>query len=155
MKFLPLIWAGLWRRPARSILTGLCIVIAFLLLGLLQGVNAGFAKSIADAHRDLLVTSTRTRGGGQMPISAMASIQSIPGVKEVAPRAYFMGSYRDPVAKNMVAAIATDPAIFFPLRPFFRVARENLDAMRETRAGLLATPALLQQFGWKVGDTVT
>jgi hypothetical protein len=57
MKFLPLVWAGLWRRPVRAILTGLCIAIAFLLLGLLDGVNAGFAKAIADAHRDLLVTS--------------------------------------------------------------------------------------------------
>src|SRR5271168_1498320 len=121
MKFLPLIWAGLWRRPARSILTGLCIVIAFLLLGLLQGVNAGFARSIADAHRDLLVTSTRVRGGGQMPISAMATIQSIPGVKEVAHRSYFMGRYRDPTAKNMVAAIATQPELFFRLRPIFNI----------------------------------
>jgi putative ABC transport system permease protein len=155
MKFLPLVWAGLWRRPARTVLTALCIAIAFLLLGLLDGVNAGFAKAIADAHRDLLVTSTRVRGGGQMPISTMATIQSIPGVKEVAPRAYFMGSYRDPTAKNMVAAIATQPELFFRLRPFFSVARDSLDAMRETRAGLLATPALLEQFGWKVGDTVT
>ena len=91
MKFLPLVWAGLWRRPARTILTGLCIAIAFLLLGLLDGVNAGFAKAIADAHQDLLVTSTRVRGGGQMPISAMATIQSIPGVKEIAPTCVFHG----------------------------------------------------------------
>jgi putative ABC transport system permease protein len=155
MKFLPLVWSGLWRRPARSVLTGLCIVIAFLLLGLLDGVNAGFAKAIADAHRDLLVTNTRVRGGGQMPISAMATIQSIPGVKEVAPRAYFMGSYREPAAKNTVAAIATQPELFFRLRPALIVAKGGLDAMRETRAGMLATPALLEYFGWKIGDTIT
>jgi putative ABC transport system permease protein len=155
MKFLPLIWAGLWRRPARSILTAMCIVIAFLLLGLLDGVNAGFAKAIADAHRDLLMTNTRVRGGGQMPISAMATIQGIPGVKEVAQRAYFMGSYREPASQNTVAAIATQPALFFRLRPQFIVAKGGLDAMRETRAGMLATPALLQYFGWKVGDTIT
>lgn len=155
LKFLPLVWAGLCRRPARSILTGLCITIAFLLLGLLDGVNAGFAKTIADAHRDFLMTNTRVRGGGQMPISAMATIQSIPGVKEVAQRAYFMGSYREPAAQNMVAAIATQPALFFRLRPQFIVAKGGLDAMRETRAGMLATPPLLQYFGWKVGDTFT
>ena len=155
MKFLPLVCAGLWRRPARSILTGLCIVIAFLLLGLLQGVNAGFAKSIADAHRDLLVTNTRVRGGGQMPISAMATIRSIPGVIEVGPRAYFMGTYREPAAKNTIAAIATQPELFFRLRPFFTVTKANLDAMRETRPGMLATTPLLQYFGWKVGDTVS
>jgi len=34
---MPLVWAGLWRRPVRTILTASSIVIAFVLLGLLQG----------------------------------------------------------------------------------------------------------------------
>jgi putative ABC transport system permease protein len=50
LRFLPLVWAGLWRRPVRSILTAICIVIAFVLLGLLEGVDAGFAQAIANAH---------------------------------------------------------------------------------------------------------
>ena len=155
MKFLPLVFAGLWRRPARSILTGTCIVIAFLLLGLLEGVNAGFAKAIADAHRDFLVTNTRVRGGAQMPISAMAKIQSIPGVKEVAQRAYFMASYRDAAPDKMIAALATEPEVFFRVRPQFAVAKQYLEALRVTRIGMLVTPALLQQLECKVGDTIT
>ena len=133
----------------------MCIAIAFLLLGLLEGVNAGFAKAIADAHRDFLVTNTRVRGGAPLPISAMAKIQSIPGVKEVAQRAYFMGNYRDVSPKDMVAALATQPELFFRVRPGFVVAKESLDAMRENRAGMLATPPLLENFGWKVGDAIT
>ena len=66
-----------------------------------------------------------------------------------------MGSYRDPATKYTVAAIATQPEIFFRLRPFFSVSKENLDAMRETRAGMVATPAMLEYFGMKVGDTIT
>jgi len=66
-----------------------------------------------------------------------------------------MGSYREPAAQNMVAAIATQPALFFRLRPQFIAAKAGLDAMRETRAGMLATPPLLQYFGLKVGDTIT
>jgi len=155
MRFFPLLWAGLWRRPTRSVLTALCIVTAFLLLGLLEGVNAGFAKAIAEAHRDLLVTRTRVRGGAPMPIAALATIQSIPGVREVTQRAYFMGTYGDPLLKNTVAALATDPAVFFQLRPGLVVSKESLRAMRENRSGMLATPALLQWFGWKVGDAVT
>jgi putative ABC transport system permease protein len=155
MKFFPLVCAGLWRRPTRTILTALCILIAFLLLGLLEGVNAGFSKAIEDAHRDLLSTNTRVRGGAQMPISSRSKIQSIPGVVEVTQRAYFMGSFGEPVAKNMISAIATEPEIFFRIRPFFSVTKESLNAMRENRAGMLATPALLKYFGWRVGDTVT
>lgn len=154
MKLFPLVWAGLWRRPLRSVLTAACIAIAFLLLGLLEGVNAGFAKAIADAHRDLLVTNTRVRGGAPMPISAMAEIQRVPGVVDVAPRAYFLGSFGDPVRKNGLAALATDPDGFFRIRSG-AVSKESLNAMRRTRAGMLVTPAVLQNFGWKVGDVVT
>ena len=38
MKFLPLIWAGLWRKRARTVFTLLSIVVAFVLFGVLQGV---------------------------------------------------------------------------------------------------------------------
>ena len=136
-------------------LTGLCIVTAFLLLGLLEGVNAGFSKAIAEAHRDLLVTNTRVRGGAPMPIAALAAIQGIPGVRQVTQRAYFFGAYGDPLLKNTVAALATDPAVFFQLRPGLIVTKESLRAMRENRSGMLATPVLLQWFGWKVGDAIT
>src|SRR5580698_11355888 len=102
VRFIPLVWAGLWRRPARSILTGLCIVIAFLLLGLLDGVNAGFAKAIADAHSDILWTDTRVPGGAQLPISALAAIQGVAGVKEVAQRVHFDGSFGEPTAQNAI-----------------------------------------------------
>ena len=37
MKYFMLIWAGLWRKKTRTILTMLSIAVAFLLFGLLQG----------------------------------------------------------------------------------------------------------------------
>ena len=66
-----------------------------------------------------------------------------------------MGSYRDPAAKNMVAAIATQPGLFFRLRPIFTVTQESLDAIRQIREGMLATPAMLRYFDMKVGDTIS
>lgn len=153
MKYLPLVLAGLWRKPARSILTLLSIAVAFLLFGLLRGVSAGFDQAIADAHLDLLITDTRVRGGAPMPISAMEKIRRTPGVTQVAQRAYFMGYYREPT--NTVAAIATDTARWFTVRPGFFAKEEYLQAMRTVRTGMLATPALLQYYGWKIGDRIT
>lgn len=155
MKFLPLVWAGMWRRPVRSILTAICIAIAFVLLGLLEGVNAGFARAIADAHREFLITNTRVRGGAPMPISAMGRIQTLPGVREVAPRAYFIGTYRDPGIKNSVVAIATLPDVFFRQLPDVRVDPGDITALRNDRDGMLVTHSLLDQWGWKVGQTIT
>lgn len=153
LKYLSLVWAGLWRKPARTILTLLSVAVAFLLFGLLRGVDAGFEQAIADAHLDFLITDTRVRGGTPMPISAMEKIRQTPGVKQVAQRAYFMGNYREPT--NTVAAIATDTARWFTVRPGFFATQEHLQAMRTVRAGMLATPALLEYYGWKIGDKIT
>jgi putative ABC transport system permease protein len=154
MKFMPLVWAGLWRRPVRSILTASSIVIAFVLLGLLQGVNAGFDRAIAAANRNFLVTGTRVRGGAPMPISAITKIRNVPGVKRVAPRAYFMED-DNRSKENYLAALATEPELFFRMISGAKVDKKDLDAMRRTRTGMLATPELLQTFKWKVGDTIT
>jgi putative ABC transport system permease protein len=154
MKYLPLVWAGLWRRPARTVFTGMSVVVAFLLFGLLQGVNAGFARSIANAHREFLVVDTRVRGGGMMPIAAIAQIKSIPGVREVAPRGYFTGTARGADPRNYVAALATLPDVFFDIEPQLLISKDTLAAMRSIRSGIVMTPPLLEQFGWKIGDTI-
>jgi putative ABC transport system permease protein len=154
MKYLPLVWAGLWRRPARTLFTGMSVVVAFLLFGLLQGVNAGFARSIANAHREFLVVDTRVRGGGMMPVAAIAQIKSISGVREVAPRGYFTGTVHGADPRNYVAALATLPDVFFDIEPQLLISKDALAAMRSIRSGILMTPPLLEQFGWKIGDTI-
>lgn len=152
MNHFTLVWANLWRKPVRTILTALSIAMAFLLIGLLQGVNAGFAKAISEARRDVLTTDARLRGSPPMPIAVMEQIRKMPGVAEVAPRAYFMGEYRTPY---IIAAIATLPRSFFRLRRQFQVDEAALQAIERTRNGMLVTPALIKQFGWKVGDRLT
>ena len=136
-------------------LTALSIVLAFLLLGLLEGVNAGFEKAIAESQRDILVTDRRMRGGAKMPISSLEKIRAMPGVREATLRDYFMGTVGGENPRNTTAAIATEPEIWLRLRPAFAVSKEHLSAMNTDRAGLLATPPLLTQFGWKIGDAVT
>lgn len=152
MRYLPLVWAGLWRKPVRSALTVLSITVAFLLMGLLQGVNAAFAEVIAEARRDLMTTGARVRGSPPMPIAMRSTIANMPGVVEVVQRAYFTGIYRPPYD---VAALATEPEGFFRLRPALSVDAESLDAMRAVRSGMLATPALLATYDLKVGSKIT
>jgi putative ABC transport system permease protein len=144
----------LWRKPVRSILTAGSIVIAFVLLGLLQGVNAGFDRAIASANRNFLITRTLVRGGAPMPIAAMTKIRNLPGVKDVAPRAYFMQD-DNRSGGTFLAAIATEPDMFFRMQQKAKVDKQTLDAMRRTRMGLMATPEMLQELKWKVGDTIT
>src|SRR5205814_9931750 len=39
MRFLPLIWSGIWRKPGRTILIFLQVSVAFALFGVLQGLK--------------------------------------------------------------------------------------------------------------------
>ncbi len=61
MKYLHLVWAGVWRRPGRATLTLLSIVNAFLLYGLLQGFVSGIGNTVAETHADVLITASRIR----------------------------------------------------------------------------------------------
>ncbi len=152
VKFFPLVWAGLWRRPVRSILTAICIAIAFVLLGLLQGVNAGFERAIANAHRRTLAHERPAFAGApSMPISAMEEIRKVPGVRRWPPRGYFMGE----TGRQRAPAIATASDVFFRLLPALRATQKTLDAMRTTRTGVLVTQRMLDVFDWKVGQSIT
>ena len=69
MKYFHLIWAGLWRKRTRTIFTMLSIVVAFLLFGLLQGINQGFNTVLANLDVDRLYVSAKTNMTDGLPIS--------------------------------------------------------------------------------------
>ena len=52
MKYLPLVWAAVMRKPTRAILTLLSVMLAFTLFGLTIGMNATFAK-VQEEARDV------------------------------------------------------------------------------------------------------
>ena len=62
MKFLPLIWSGIWRKPARTILTLMKVIFAFALFGVLQGMKMGVDQAIADARADVLYVAPAASG---------------------------------------------------------------------------------------------
>ena len=46
VRFLPLIWSGIWRKPGRSVLIFLQVSVAFALFGVLQGMKTGVDRLI-------------------------------------------------------------------------------------------------------------
>ena len=149
MKYLPLVWNGLWRRPARTIFTVLSISVAFILFGILSGVDAGFARTIEVSRMDRLFTDSRF--GVPMPLSYAEQIAAVPGVAVVAPRSGLFGYFQDP--KNFVYVLCADRR-FFSLRPEITISTQQLDTLLQTRTGAAVSAEQARKYGWKVGDKV-
>lgn len=152
MKFLPFIWAGLWRKPLRTIFTLISILIAFLLFGLLQGVNSAMQQVIVDQHVNRLFVQNKISMIESLPSGHLPQIESVPGVQIVSPMNYFGGYYQDP--KNQIFTFAVDPEKYFKLYPEFQIAPEQLDAFIKTRTAIVMPKSMADQYGWKVGDKV-
>jgi len=149
MRYFPLVWAGLWRRPARTIFTFLSIVVAFILFGILAAISGGLAHALDAARVDRLIVDPKF--GTNLPLAYLDRVAALPGVTVVAPRQILVGYYRDP--KQFFGIVMSDRR-FFAVRPELNATPEQIDRLMRTRTGALITVFAAQQFGWKVGDKV-
>jgi len=153
MRFLPLIWSGLWRKPGRTILIFLQVAVAFALFGVLQGLKTGVEELIASARADILIVHSRLSSiADALPLGLIDQIRSVPGVKAVIPVELAGGIYQKPTERLILVAVRPDDnwqdAFTFHMSP------QADAALRKTRAGALMTEDLAQKYGWKVGDRV-
>jgi len=152
MKYFPLLWSGLWRKRTRTWLTLASITVAFLLFGLLQGVNAAFGHSVAAARLDRLYVQSKVSFTEPLPQAHMAQIQTVPGVDKVSFANWFGGYYQE--AKNFIFSYPVDAESFFSLYPELVIAPEQLQALINTRTGAIIGSELAKKYGWKIGDKV-
>src|ERR1043166_8381696 len=115
MKYFPLIWAGLMRKKLRTLFTFLSILVAFLLFGLLQGVNSAFSSSVQGAHLDRLVVQGKISLTEQLPVSYRERIARIPGVTGLTSATWFGGYFRE--ARNNIFSYPVDVATYFKVFP--------------------------------------
>ena len=152
MKYFPLLWATLWRKKARTIFTLLSIVIAFLLFGMLQGVNAAFSESIERANVNRLITTSNISLTESLPLAQLAQIESVPGVAVVAYASWFGAWYREP--RNFIFAQPVDIDRHVAAVPELKIAAETIDALKRTRDGIIVGTELMQKTKWKLGERV-
>ena len=152
MKYFPLLWAALWRKKARTIFTLLSITVAFLLFGMLQGVNSAFNEAVEKANVNRLITTSSIALTENLPYADMAQIEALPGVARVAHASWFGPYYQDP--KNFVFTFPVEPERYFAIYPELILPKEQLDAFQQTRAGAVIGADLAHKYGWKIGDRV-
>jgi putative ABC transport system permease protein len=151
MKFLPLIWAGIWRKPGRAVLTLLSVVNAFLLFGVLQGFASGLNHAVAETHADVLLSLSRI-STEPLPVGQIAQIRMVQGVRAATPMVPFISTYRTPT--SIVPADAVDASQILAVDPGLTIPPSMIAALQRDRTGAIVSRLLASRFGWKVGDRV-
>jgi len=152
MKYLPLVWAGLWRKPVRTVLTLLSVVVAFLLFGIMYGVTAAIDSIVNQMSDTRLRIQSRVSITEPLPLAHLARIESVPGVEGVGFYNFFSGYYQE--TKNQISVGAVDMERMNVLFPEIDIDKEATEAMRTTRNGALIGKDLAAARGWKVGDQI-
>lgn len=153
MKFLPLIWAMLWRRKTRTALTFASIAVAFMLFGMLHAFSTLLSTGARLAAADSLITSNRYGFLKSLPIAYRSQIEAVAGVRAVIPVVIFPFKYQDANSSSQ-PSMATDQDIIFAADPRFVVAPAQVKAFQETRTGMIAGRFLAEKYGWKIGDHI-
>ena len=151
MKYFHLIWAALFRRKTRTLLTLLSVMAAFLLFGMLDAVRVAFSSGSDAAGVDRMVVSSKFSIIQGLPQTLIPRIEATPGVKNLTWMNWFGGYYQD--KKNQMVNIAIDPK-YFDIYPEFSLPPEQLQKFKETRTGALVGEALAKRWGWKIGDKI-
>jgi putative ABC transport system permease protein len=150
VKYLPLLWAQLFRRKTRTVLTVLSVLIAFLLFGLLQAVQVAFESGADTADDKRLLTTARYSIIDPLPMAYAARIERVPGVVGVASADWFGAKYQN--ESNAFAVFAVDPARYLDMYPELEITPAQREAFIKTRTGAVAGQRLVDRYGWKVGQ---
>ena len=150
MKFVPLLWAQLFRKKTRTVLTLLSVLVAFLLFGLLQAVQIAFESGADAADAKRLLTTARYSIIEPLPMAYGRRIEGVPGVVGVASADWFGAKYQN--ESNAFPVFAVDPARYLDMYPEFSVAPAHREAFSKTRTGAIAGQRLVDRYGWRVGQ---
>lgn len=152
MKYLHLIWAALFRRRTRTILTLVSITAAFLLFGLLDAVRVSFAEAGQSANgAERLQTGAKLSFIQPLPMALAARIATVDGVRDVAYANWFGGAYQDP--RNQIFTFAVSDN-YLDIYPEVTVDPAERKAWNDDLGGILVGETLMKKYGWKIGDRI-
>lgn len=151
MKFLPLIWSGLWRKPLRTCLTFFSVVVAFILFSALYGVSSGMYGLIDSQSANRVRVRSNDGYTATLPFAYGAQLAKMPHMLDVSSITLFGAYVGDP--KNAIGAVALAGGKWESASEI-RILPEHANAFAQTRTGAVVGRMLADKYGWKVGDNV-
>jgi putative ABC transport system permease protein len=152
MKFSHLIFANLFRKKIRLILTIGSFAVALFLFAFLSVVQGAFGRGADVASANRLITINRTSIINLIPLSYADKIRRIPGVANVTHNNWFGGIYQD--EKNFFPQFVIDPENQRQVFPELIVPEDQWAAFLKDRQGAIVGRRTAERFGWKIGDRI-
>jgi putative ABC transport system permease protein len=152
MKFGRIIFANLFRKKVRLLLTIGSFAVALFLFAFLAVVKDAFGRGADVAGADRLVIINRTSIINLIPLSYRDKILRIPGVKYVTHNNWFGGIYQD--EKNFFPQFVMDPENQRQVFPELIVPDDQWNAFLKDRQGAIAGARTAERFHWKIGDRI-
>jgi putative ABC transport system permease protein len=152
MKFANIIFANLFRKKVRLLLTIGSFAVAMFLFVFLAVVRDAFNRGADVAGADRLVVINRTSIINLMPLSYRDKILRIPGVKVITHNNWFGGTYID--EKNFFPQFVIDPQSQREVVPELIVPDDQWANFLKDRQGAIAGAKTAERFGWKIGDRI-
>jgi putative ABC transport system permease protein len=152
VKFSRLIFANLFRKKIRLILTIGSFAVALFLFSFLAVVKGAFGRGADIAGADRLVIINRISIIQPLPLSYRDKILRIPGVKAITHNNWFGGVYQD--EKNFFPQFAIDVENQRTVLPELKVPDDQWANFVKDRQGAIAGAKTAARFGWKIGDRI-
>ena len=152
MKFARIIFANLFRKKARLILTIGSFAVALFLFAFLSVVQDAFSRGADVAGADRLVIINRTSIINPIPLSYRDKILRIPGVKCITHNNWFGAIYQE--EKNFFPQFVIDPENQRQVFPELQVSDDQWNAFLKDRQGAVVGAKTAERFHWKIGDRI-
>ncbi len=147
-----LIRKNLFRKPVRTSLLLVSILIAFLIFAVLFSFNHAINNFNSLPNR--LITLSKINFTESLPIAHFDRIARTEGVAVATHLNWFGGYYQDPV-KGFLPVFAVDPQSYYDVyKADLQITEEAKKAFFAQRTAMLAAEPVAAKWGWKVGDTI-
>jgi putative ABC transport system permease protein len=150
--------ASIVRNRRRSLLTVASVAVSLCLLTVLAAAYRSLflQPRLVPAEALRVASHHRVSVTQPMPVSFLAKIRSIAGVRDSMIWQWFGGTYkdtRDP--RSFFARFAVEPERFFRIKPEVQLPDNQKLAFQHTRSSCIVGRKLADRFQWKVGERIT
>jgi putative ABC transport system permease protein len=153
MKYLPLVWSALTRKPPEAILMCLAVTAAFTLFGTMLGLRATYNRLIESTRNDRLEADPRfpISNGLRLPMAMRDRIARLDGVSAVGAYYLLRGYYQDPHNTNRIRAVDDGMREAWSELP---LTSAQWDRLFSTPTGVLVSRKVAEKLNLRAGDAL-